>query len=141
MLLSLQPPRLSVSLTSPRVYRACGAKYDGIWHITRLCSRQHSAVMRKRCSQRDVPMQVSALGHSAGAHMWAMVLLERARATRRSARQRTSHVGQADRRMPVRFIGGCTQTSPDLICMLLISRRVTFGAAMSTPHCHPGHIA
>ncbi len=28
-------------------------------------------------------LQVSALGHSAGAHMWAMVLLERARAARK----------------------------------------------------------
>lgn len=74
-------------------------------------------------------VQVAAVGHSAGAHMWAMVLLERARAAKKKGSQRSSavagHAGhdssngglesadggpQSDRwpdhRMPARFIGG-----------------------------------
>ncbi len=69
--------------------------------------RDHSAcVMCSLLSQ-----QVSALGHSAGAHMWAMVLLERAKAAGRKVTQTSLNgtreaSGQPDTRMPARFIGG-----------------------------------
>ncbi len=61
--------------------------------------------------------QVTALGHSAGAHLWAMVLLHRARqASKHSREERRGKGGVAleadqngaalDCRMPARFIGG-----------------------------------
>ncbi|KAK9840822.1 hypothetical protein WJX81_007272 [Elliptochloris bilobata] len=53
------------------------------------------------------PTQISALGHSAGAHLWFMALLGRARAARRPPRSGTPQDTpvRADVRMPARFVG------------------------------------
>lgn len=74
---------------------------------------KHSATLRLLSASvcALLSLQVSALGHSAGAHMWAMVLLDRTRAARRRASQKSSHAsteaaGQLDSRMPARLIGG-----------------------------------
>ena len=74
-----------------------------------------------------LPLQVSALGHSAGAHMWAMVLLERARAAGRKASQTSSDgskgaLGQLDTRMPARFIGGDPLVGWHLSYLSIITR-------------------
>jgi hypothetical protein len=66
----------------------------------------------KATGSRHRPLQVSALGHSAGAHMWAMVLIGRARAAReKPLHNKHAHTGKADdeqqdHRMPAQFIGG-----------------------------------
>ena len=50
--------------------------------------------------------QITALGHSAGAHLWFMALLGRARAARQCPLQlQEGGAARADARMPARFIG------------------------------------
>ena len=50
--------------------------------------------------------QITALGHSAGAHLWFMALLGRTRAARqRPLQYQEGGAARADARMPARFIG------------------------------------
>ena len=69
-------------------------------HGPRLCSIVCVAASVAACGQ------ITALGHSAGAHLWFMALLARARAARqRPLRYQEGAAARADARMPARFIG------------------------------------
>ncbi len=69
------------------LHGACSAAARPVWRM----AGQPVGARGRACAQ------ITALGHSAGAHLWFMALLGRARAARRR--------GGADARMPARFVG------------------------------------